>query len=375
MKLSLVALLVLLSFTSISAQRLPEWYRVYSFEESKIEMNTDNLVIGGDIVRAKFRWTFDQPEPLVANSSVRFKSRLETIEFRCTDHLYRYYEVSVVGTTGTIIQSQLMSPPYRWQRIGFGSIIESLAKPACDLVAHRLDLDATDSARLAKEKSDKIDKFALSIKQTLERSRDFKNIVDSFFVSDFIERYLRDDDNWFYNLDHSTATRATPAELRKFYVALINAGYLTALYAISHTPSDDDQTIENKDVSEDELIPQDVHKLVDSHPYTLTYKTKAGGYDYLAENIDSLTRMRSYTDLLERVAILMRKHLADMKPEASTAENLLAAPYLKFRDCERQCLGLPKGTRIYEMTLSPIRVEFAEINGELKIISATDSSH
>src|SRR5713226_7592024 len=91
MKLILLLFTFLFSSTSLVAQQLPEWYRVYTFDESIIEMNTSSVIIGGDIGRVTFRWTFDRPEVLNGNPKLTYKTRLESIEFRCTDGHYRYY--------------------------------------------------------------------------------------------------------------------------------------------------------------------------------------------------------------------------------------------------------------------------------------------
>src|SRR6266480_7325796 len=104
MKLILLLFAFLFSSTSLVAQQLPEWYRVYTFDESIIEMNTSNVIVGGDIGRVTFRWTFDQLETLKGNPELKYKSRLETIEFRCVDQRYRYFEVSLLDSTGKTIR-------------------------------------------------------------------------------------------------------------------------------------------------------------------------------------------------------------------------------------------------------------------------------
>src|SRR5260370_9838655 len=106
MKLILLLFAFLFSSASLSAQQLPEWYRVYTFDESIIEMNTSNVIVGGDIGRVTFRWTFDQPEVLNGNPKLTYKTRLETIEFKCTDHRYRYYDIRLLNSTGKTISPE-----------------------------------------------------------------------------------------------------------------------------------------------------------------------------------------------------------------------------------------------------------------------------
>jgi hypothetical protein len=46
----------------LTAQTPPEWYRVYTFDESTVEMNTAVVtLISKDVSRVRFRWRFDQP--------------------------------------------------------------------------------------------------------------------------------------------------------------------------------------------------------------------------------------------------------------------------------------------------------------------------
>src|SRR3954464_546263 len=87
MKVLFLLSVFLLCSTSLMAQQLPEWYRVYTLEESKIDMNTSLVTYGGkDIARVRFRWTFDKPEALSGEPRLKYKSVLEVIEFKCSDN-------------------------------------------------------------------------------------------------------------------------------------------------------------------------------------------------------------------------------------------------------------------------------------------------
>ncbi len=377
MKLILLLFAFLFFPTSLLAQQLPEWYRVYTFDESIIEMNTSNVIIGGDIGRVTFRWTFDQPEVLNGNPQLTYKTRLETIEFKCTDQRYRYYEVRLLDSSGKTIHSELMSPPYEWHEIKSRNVMATMSGEACRLIQEKIDPEETKRRLDEANESDKVVLFARSIKGELDQSRDFKPVIEKFFAADFIKRYLADKDtNWLYNLNRETAAKASPAELQRFYVASLNAGYLTSLYLISQSPSEDD-SIQEGSVSEEKLIPAEVYQLINNHPYTLTYKGKGGNYDYLAEKIDSIARMRSYTDLLEKIAVLMRKRVVGVQAERSPQyqQMLEEDSDVKSGICPSDCLGLPKGTKLFDMSLPTLHLQFTEIKGELKIVSARDSSH
>lgn len=371
MKAFLLTFLLLLSSSSVIAQKHPDWYRVYTFDDSVIEMNTSNAILGGDIGRVTFRWMFDQPQQVGGYPNLRYKRRLETIELKCADKLYRYYEVSLLDSNGKPIHSQLMRSPYAWHEIT--GVMATISGPACELI-RKIDPAATKPNIDEQIESAKALNFALSIKDTLEESKDFRTVIDKFFRVDFLARYLDDDTNWFYNLNRDIAARASRAELKRFYVASLNAGYLTSLYLISQSPSDDNQ-LPNESVPPEKMLPADVYQLINGHAYTLTYKPKAGGYDYLADKVESVARMRSYTDLLERIAALMKEHVRRIQVESSQQyKDLMEASDLKSRVCSDECLGLPKGTKLFELSIPPVRLQFAKIKGKLQVISAEDSS-
>src|SRR5215831_1128563 len=280
--------LLLISFSFVRAQKLSEWSRVYTFDESIIEMNTSRVVLGGDIGRVTFRWTFAQPEALPGNVNSKYKSRLETVEFRCSDHLYRYYEVNLLDSNGKTISSELMRPPYTWRPIKPSTVMATISIPACELINRNADPETARTIAAAQIESEHISKFALSIRETLKHSLDFKQMVEKFFVADFTGRYLNDrDKNWFYNLDRDVASKASRDDVQKFYIASMNAGYLTSLYVIGKSPSDDD-TSENERLPEGKMMPPDIYRLIDAHPYTRRYKRGGGGYDFLAEKIESV---------------------------------------------------------------------------------------
>src|SRR5712692_10005715 len=143
MKVLLLTFLLIVPSTYVIAQKTREWDRVYTFEESIIEMNTSNVIVGGGIGRVTFRWTFDQLETLKGNPELKYKSRLETIEFRCVDQRYRYYEVSLLDSEGKTIHSQLMSPPYEWHQIKWDGVMGTMFGEAGQLIRAKIDPEET----------------------------------------------------------------------------------------------------------------------------------------------------------------------------------------------------------------------------------------
>ena len=372
MKVLLLSVAFLLSSTSSFAQRQSsEWQRVYTFDDSIIEMNTANVIIGGNIAFVKFRWTFDQPQDLDGQSQLKYKSRLEVFEFNCTDKRFRPTETALFDSAGKAIRHE-KSDPQTKSRTTSGIMMDKLMGSACELVERKLKppVVSQDEIELLR-----VAKYALSLSERLEQTKDLKPIVEKFFVHDYLNRYLGDrKSNWFWNLNRETAGRANRAELQRFYVALLNTGYLNCQYYVSQYVY-----AAGGSFPEEKLIPADIIELIESHPYTARYKGKSDSYDYLAENIDSIERLLSYTDLLEKVSVLMRAHVVATNAEHSKDYQAILEDwdlYLpKVRTCDTECLGLPKGTRLFEVNVPVFRLQIAEIKGELRVVSATDFFH
>ncbi|MCM3869179.1 MAG: hypothetical protein ND895_00600 [Pyrinomonadaceae bacterium] len=378
MKSMFLPYVFVLASTSLAAQQLPEWYRVYTFDESIIEMNTSQVtLVGKDIGRVRFRWVFDQPETLGGEHPVKYQSKLEVIEFDCSDRRYRLHHVSLFDSAGEAIRHELVNPPVEWRTVSSGSVMGKLSGPACSLIKQKTRTPESNEAINASLELENVTRYALSFSQHLERAKNFKPIIEKFFVTNFLDGYLQDQNtNWFLNLDRDTAARVSRGELHRYNVALLNTGYLSSVYLMSQYPSDSDEP-----VSEDKLIPPDIVQLIRNHPYTAAYNSNDANYGYLAEKIDSVERLRSYTDLLERVGELMRKHVvrvgaADSKEHLAILENWdFPSPLYqpKARNCANDCLGLPKGTRVFEVSVPVFRLQLAEIDGNLKVISAKSS--
>ena len=350
-----VLLVTLLTLNSIaaSAQSLTEWYRVYTFDESTIELNTSLVTsISKDVSRVRFRWTFNEPQSLTGTPETRYQSQLEVMEFNCSLKQFRPYHLTFFDSAGNIVH--INDSPGEWRRVPLGSMTEKLFVSGCDLIEKKTRPASASDEILRLEK---IASFAHAFTQELEQTKDFKPLIDRFFVSDYLAGYLQDQHtNWFMNLDRDVAARVSRQELQRFYVAQMNAGYLSSLYLISQLIS------EHEDAAEvEKLLPHDVRQLIKNQYF-------------LREKIDSVERMRSYTDLLEKISSLMRVHVRRVR--ATQSENWrsmqsywgLYQPIVNV--CAKNCLGLPAGTTLFDVNVPVFRLKVAEISGNLKVVSA-----
>lgn len=324
--------------------------------------------ISKDISRVRFRWTFDQPQALSGEPQLKYQSRLEVMEFNCSEQRYRPYHFTYFDAAGNVVRIEEMNPPGEW-RVTSG-MMDKLRSPACALVRRitQPPVEAEDEVKL-----ENAAKLAFAFSERLEQVRDFKPLIDSYFASDYLDGYLNDrHTNWFLSLDRTVAAKASRAELERFYVALLNSGYLSAVYFISQQPYAD------AGIPEEKLIPTDVIALIDSHPYSAKYKSTPGNNDFLGDKILSVEQLRGYTDLLEGIATLMRRHVSSAEAEDSRAYRKVfghSASYNRSpRVCATDCLGLPKGTKLFVVQVPMFQLQLAEIKGKLKVVSIVDDS-
>lgn len=345
---------------AIFAQSSPEWSRVYTFDESTIEINTSLITrIDKDVTRLRFRWMFDKPERA---DGLTYQSQLEVMEFNCSVNKYRSYHLTLLDKAGNIVRIQ--DSPSEWRAVISGSMMEKLFVPGCELIKEKTTVKSRseESAQLKI-----VAQYAYDFAQQLQDTKDFKVVINRFFVADYVNNYVNDQQtNWFINLNRDTVTKATSKDLERYYVALMNTDYLTGVFVISQLSSD---------LGAVEKMVPDVVQLLNQHPYAVQYQTKKDDYDFLAEPIGDVDRLRSYTDLLEKISSLMRAHVKTVKAEQTASWKEMFDEWNLFqpkpRVCSTSCLGLAKGTKIFDVDVPLFHLQIAEISGQLKIISAT----
>lgn len=365
MRVAILLAVFWLCSSTLTAQSVPEWDRVYTFDESTIEMNTSLVtLISKDVTRVRFRTTFDQPQLLDGVSKKNYQSQLEVMEFNCSQNQYRPYHSTYFDAAGNIVRVD--EAPGKWRTVKPGSMVEKLFVPGCELIKTKTEVKP---ARAEEAKLEKVALFAYDFAQRLEKTKDLKPLIDRFFVANYLDGYLRDrKTNWFLNLNRDTAAALNRQELERFYVALMNTGYLSALYLISRLPEDSAEPPAEK------LLPPDLVQLIKNHRYTAQYRIREGNYDLLAEEIKSIEQMRSYMDLLDKVNSLMRNQVERVRAAESKEWHAMLEAwnlYLpKARVCTANCLGLPDGTQLFEVNVPVFVLQVAEVGGSLKVISA-----
>ena len=142
---------LLLAAALIAAQEEKEkWQRVYTGEDSIIEMELAKVTFGSaSIGRVRFRTTFSKPQTLNEKPVVKYKKRLETIEFRCemdsvrlghypaNTTRYRLFEATLLDAKGKVVKPLDWDPSEGWREVKFGSMMEKLSVPACKLIEEK----------------------------------------------------------------------------------------------------------------------------------------------------------------------------------------------------------------------------------------------
>jgi hypothetical protein len=130
-----VSTFLLLCIVAIAQEQKVVWERVYTGDDSVIEMNVSKITFGGkNIGRVRYRTTYDNPQ-LIKSSQLTYKTRNETLEFKCADKLYRVYESSLLDAQGHEIDSYEQDLRDEWRPIKPGGMMEKLSYAGCRLIS------------------------------------------------------------------------------------------------------------------------------------------------------------------------------------------------------------------------------------------------
>ena len=120
------------------SQPLPEWFRVYTYDDSIIELNTNYVMFSNrKIERVRFRWSFQTPQLLNGKSDIKYQSIVQEVQFDCQNKMYRLYIVQWFDAEGNVVATENKKEPEELREIQFGSTMDKLYPQACRLIALR----------------------------------------------------------------------------------------------------------------------------------------------------------------------------------------------------------------------------------------------
>ncbi len=143
MKILFLVLAILFLQTTVKSQAtksqpLPEWFRVYTYDDSIIELNTNYVMFSNrKIERVRFRWSFQTPQTLNGKSEFKYLSILQEVQFDCGNKIFRLYAVQWYDAEGKIVASENKKESEELREIQSGSMMEKLFTPACKLIERR----------------------------------------------------------------------------------------------------------------------------------------------------------------------------------------------------------------------------------------------
>jgi hypothetical protein len=127
-KVRLIASLLFCCPLSIGAQQeKAHWQRVYTGEDSVIEINVSSLKFEPErIVRASYRTMLSKTESLPEQPGKKYKSRIESIAFSSAGNRYRFEEVSWLDSRGKPIHSYQSAANADWRALKAGGIMAKM---------------------------------------------------------------------------------------------------------------------------------------------------------------------------------------------------------------------------------------------------------
>jgi len=113
--------------SSIRAQQPNDkWQRVYTGEDSKIDINVASLSFEPNhILRVGFRTILSKPENLEVPTGAKLKIRLETIDFKASEKRYRPWNTTLLDPNGKILRTYVATVD-AWKVLKVGGVMERL---------------------------------------------------------------------------------------------------------------------------------------------------------------------------------------------------------------------------------------------------------
>jgi hypothetical protein len=131
--------LLLITAAFAVTQEKTEWRSVFKYEDgTSLELNTSKVTFGlGEIGRVKLRVVWAKPERLAGTPTVEYKTRLETVEFKCTQKRFRHVEMILFDAEGKAVYSWTGKMADEWQQPKPRTLMARVFDPACRLIAEK----------------------------------------------------------------------------------------------------------------------------------------------------------------------------------------------------------------------------------------------
>jgi hypothetical protein len=125
-------LLSLLLALTAAAQRKSKWVRVYTYDDSVIEMEEIQLSFG-NFGRVRFRTVFKKPRPLPGKPGVKYKTTVEDLEIQCKEQEYRLSSTIYLDAKGEPVHVYKADGDEEWQELR-SLMMQRLLDSACRMI-------------------------------------------------------------------------------------------------------------------------------------------------------------------------------------------------------------------------------------------------
>lgn len=130
-----ITLFVLALFVSAAAQEKEKWQRLYTFDTSEIDIDKANVVFNTrGMARVRFRISLSKSATVPGEPSLTYKRIIQTIEYNCTEALYRVYEINRFDSKGEVVQVEKIGENGEWKSAHSASLMERLYEAACNII-------------------------------------------------------------------------------------------------------------------------------------------------------------------------------------------------------------------------------------------------
>jgi hypothetical protein len=113
-----------------------EWRRIFTYEDGTVlELNTAKVTFGlGGIGRVKLRVVWAKPEKMTQGPAIYYKTRVETVEFKCTKRQFRRDEMTLLDGEGKAVYSYHGQITDEWEQPKPKTLMDRIFDPACALI-------------------------------------------------------------------------------------------------------------------------------------------------------------------------------------------------------------------------------------------------
>ena len=232
----------------------------------------------------------------------------------------------------------------------------------------------TDAGTLSVRDEREVRAFARRFAETARLTRDLALFLNQAPASTTLDRVLSGTEDPIGPVQLEVRNKVTRSELRQFYLAMLNLGYLSNLYIYGKFSLKEHAI---RDLPFEQQYPVKVARLLKSNATIAKWWKDSDSPDYSEKTVETVLQLRSLLATWQKAAALMRIHFKTHPPERTMVyrRNLrYVADRLKeieadACDNEKSCAGLPLHTEVIKVNVPVLQLMLVRLNGRLKILA------